>query len=186
MAHLLAQNWWAFALRGTLAIAFGLVVFAFPRAALLSFVLLFAGYAIADGLFAMMAAVRAAGAGGRWGLYALEGAVGPVVGITALAWPRLTVLIFLTLVAAWALLIGCLMLTAAIRAGAHHGRWFLALGGLMSIAYGALMILAPKLGALVLTWWLGAYAMVFGITLLALAFRLRARHVDADSRRRAD
>jgi uncharacterized membrane protein HdeD (DUF308 family) len=183
MAHLLARNWWAFALRGALSIAFGLVVLAFPRAALLSFVLLFAGYAIADGLFAMMAAVRSTESGGRRGLYALEGVVGPIVGVTALAWPRLTVLVFLILIAAWALLIGGVMLIAAFRASAHHGRWWLALCGLLSILYGALLIGAPMLGALVLTWWLGAYAVAFGTFLLVLAFRLRQRHVDADSRR---
>jgi Flp pilus assembly protein TadB len=63
-----------------------------------------------------------------------------------------------------------------------HGRWWLALGGLASIAYGVLLIIAPLIGALVLTWWLGAYALVFGVLLLVLAFRLRTKH---DARRQS-
>ena len=39
-----------------------------------------------------------------------------------------------------------------------------------------ILIAAPLIGALVLTWWFGAYALVFGVALLILAFRLRARH----------
>jgi uncharacterized membrane protein HdeD (DUF308 family) len=70
------------------------------------------------------------------------------------------------------------MMTAAFRLNIEHGRWWLALGGLASIVYGALLIVTPLIGAVVLTWWLGAYAMVFGALLLVFAFRLRARHND--------
>jgi uncharacterized membrane protein HdeD (DUF308 family) len=47
-------------------------------------------------------------------------------------------------------------------------------GGVVSLLYGFLMILAPLLGAVVLTWWLGAYSLVFGVALIVLAFRLRS------------
>lgn len=70
---------------------------------------------------------------------------------------------------------GGLMLWAAFRLDADSGRWWLVFGGVVSLAYGALLIVAPIIGALVLTWWLGAYALIFGVALLVLAFRLRAR-----------
>jgi uncharacterized membrane protein HdeD (DUF308 family) len=68
------------------------------------------------------------------------------------------------------------MLVAAFKLNIEHGRWWLVLGGAVSVAYGVLLIVTPLIGALVLTWWFGAYALVFGIALLVLAFRLRARH----------
>jgi uncharacterized membrane protein HdeD (DUF308 family) len=92
--------------------------------------------------------------------------------------PGLTVVVFVLLIAFWALLSGGLMLGAAFRLQPDHGRGWLIFGGIISIIYGALLIVAPLLGALVLTWWLGAYALVFGITLLVLAFKLRSRHQD--------
>jgi uncharacterized membrane protein HdeD (DUF308 family) len=175
MSEALARNWWAIALRGVLAIVFGLVTFIVPGATMLSLVLLFAAYAFVDGVFAIIAAVRSARSQERWGLLVLEGIVDIVAGVVAIVWPGLTILTFVLLVAAWALVSGALMAVAAFRLNLDHGRWWLVLGGLASIVYGLLLIGAPLIGALVLTWWLGAYALVFGVFLLILAFRLRAR-----------
>jgi len=174
MFSTLAKNWWAFALRGVLGILFGLIAFVLPGVTMLSLVIVFAAYAIMDGVFAIIAAVRAAEHHQRWTLFLLEGVIGILAGVLAFVWPALTVVVFVTLVAFWALLTGGLMLAAAFRLHADHGRWWFALGGVVSIIYGALLLVAPMLGALVLTWWIGAYAIVFGITMLIAAFRLRS------------
>ncbi|HWU25701.1 MAG TPA: HdeD family acid-resistance protein [Rhizomicrobium sp.] len=172
--RVLARNWWLFAIRGVLGILFGMLAFLLPGVTMLSLVTVFAAYAIADGLFAIVAAMRASQHNERWTPFLLEGIVGLVVGALAMVWPALTVLVFVLLVGAWALLTGGLMLSAAYRLGLDHGRWWFALGGVASILYGLLLFIAPVLGALVLTWWLGAYAIVFGVALLLGAFRLRA------------
>ena len=67
------------------------------------------------------------------------------------------------------------MLASAFNLNIDHGRWWLALGGIASIVFGVLLVIAPLIGAIVLTWWIGAYAMVFGISLLVLAFKLRQK-----------
>ena len=67
------------------------------------------------------------------------------------------------------------MLAAAFQT--ETGRWWLFFGGIAALVYGVLMIAAPLIGAIVLTWWLGAYALVFGIALLVLAFKLRSRFI---------
>jgi uncharacterized membrane protein HdeD (DUF308 family) len=169
---LLARNWWAIASRGVLGILFGLVALFLPGATMLSLVLLFAAYVFVDGVLAIVAAVRAAQQHERFGLLVLEGIVNIITAAIAVVWPGITVVAFVLLVAIWAIVSGALMLSAAIRI--DYGRWWLALGGLASLIYGALLIGAPLIGALVLTWWLGAYALVFGVSLLVLAFRLRA------------
>ena len=171
----LAENWWAIAVRGVLGILFGVLALIFPGATILSFVLVFAAYLLVDGVFAIIAAVRAARRRDRWGLLTFEGIANIAAAVIAVLWPGLTVLAFVVLIAAWAIVTGVLMLGAAFRLNIQHGRWWLALSGAASLVFGILLILAPLAGAIVLTWWIGAYALVFGAALLVLAFRLRSR-----------
>lgn len=171
----LAENWWAIAVRGVLGILFGILALIFPGATILSFVLVFAAYLLVDGIFAIIAAVRAARRRDRWGLLTFEGIANIAAAVIAVLWPGLTVLAFVVLIAAWSIVTGVLMLGAAFRLNIQHGRWWLALSGAASLVFGILLILAPLAGAIVLTWWIGAYALVFGAALLVLAFRLRSR-----------
>jgi uncharacterized membrane protein HdeD (DUF308 family) len=176
MSETLARNWWAVALRGVLAIIFGMIAFLMPAVTMLSLVLVFGVYAVVDGVLAIVSAVRSARRHERWGFLVLEGIVDIAAGVVSFLWPGLTILMFVLIVAAWALVTGGLMTAAAFRLQLDHGRWWLVFGGLASIVYGVLLIIAPLIGALVLTWWIGAYALVFGVLLLTLAFRLRTRH----------
>jgi uncharacterized membrane protein HdeD (DUF308 family) len=169
----LADNWWALALRGLFAIVFGIIAFAMPAAAMLALVLIFGAYSIADGIFNIVLAVRGARSHERWGLFLINGLLGIAIGIAAAIWPGITVLAFVFMVAAWALLSGGLMLGAALGLKISHGRWFLVFGALASLLYGFLLFASPLIGALVLTWWVGAYSLVLGVTLIVLAFRLR-------------
>jgi uncharacterized membrane protein HdeD (DUF308 family) len=172
----LTQNWWLFTLRGIFGIVFGLIALIFPGPTMLSMVIVFSAYMLVDGVAGIVSAVRAMRRRDRWGLLALEGLVDIAAGIVAFLWPGITVLAFVLLIATWAIVSGALMTTAGFRLNISHGRWWLILGGLVSLAYGALLIAAPLIGALVLTWWLGAYALVFGIALIIFSFRLRSRH----------
>jgi uncharacterized membrane protein HdeD (DUF308 family) len=171
----LAQNWWLFTLRGVFGIIFGCLAFAFPGPTMLSLVLLFAAYTLVDGVAGIISAVRAIRRSDRWGFLLFAGLLNIAVSISALLWPGLTVLAFVLLVASWAIVTGALMMAAAFRLNTEHGRWWLVLGGLLSLVYGVLLILAPLIGALVLTWWMGAYALAFGIALVIFSFRLRSR-----------
>jgi uncharacterized membrane protein HdeD (DUF308 family) len=175
MCAVLAENWWAMALRGVFGILFGLIALFAPGPTILSLVLLFSAYMLVDGVFGIISAVRAAGRYERWGLLLLEGLVNIAAGVIAFLLPGLTVIVFVLLMAAWALVSGGLMLGAAFKLTQQHGRWWLALGGVVSMIYGVLLAIAPLIGALVLTWWLGAYALAFGVILLVLAFRLRGQ-----------
>lgn len=175
MCAQLAQNWWAVAMRGVFAILFGLVALFLTGPTLLSLVLFFSAYMLVDGIVGIVAAVRAARGGERWGMLIFEGVLNIAVGVIAFVMPGLTVIAFVLLLGAWSLVSGALMLGAAFRLSQRHGRWWMALAGISSIVLGILLAIAPLMGAVVLTWWVGAYALVFGIALLVLAFRLRAR-----------
>jgi uncharacterized membrane protein HdeD (DUF308 family) len=181
MNAVLARNWWAVGLRGVFTIIFGIVAVVIPVVTLAALVLLFAAYLLVDGIFAIVAGLRAAGHHGRWGTLIFEGIVDLIVSAIAFFWPLATVLAFVYLMGAWAIVSGVVLLSGAFRIHLTHGRWLAVFGGIVSIAWGILLLLWPFTGALVLTWWMGAYALFFGGALLVLAFRLRRRRHDLPS-----
>jgi uncharacterized membrane protein HdeD (DUF308 family) len=170
----LARNWWLFLLRGLAGILFGIITIVAPGISLAALVILFGAYAFADGVLAVVAAVRRRGQS-RWGMLLLEGLVGIGAAAVTLVWPGITAIALLYLIAAWAIVTGILELVAAVRLRKEiKGEWLLALGGVASIVFGTLIVLYPAAGALAVVLWIGAYALVFGVLLVVLSFRLRA------------
>ncbi|WP_027133014.1 HdeD family acid-resistance protein [Geminicoccus roseus] len=185
MNAILAQNWWAMALRGAFAVLFGILAFVLPGATILSLVLIFAAFSLVDGIFTIVAAIRGARAGERWGLLLAHGIASVAIGVIAFVWPGITVVAFVLLIAAWALISGITMLVSAFKLKTSHGRGWLLFGGIASTLYGILLVVSPLIGALVLAWWIGAYAVVIGVVLLVLAFRLKShsgRHPSRSAR----
>lgn len=177
MATLLARNWWALALRGAASILFAILAFALPGITLAVIVILFGAYALVDGIFAIVSAIRALQGHKPWGSFLLEGAFGIVIGLVTFFVPGVTLTFLVALVAIWAIITGALEIAAAVRLRRHvPGEWLLILTGVVSVLFGILLFAAPLTGALVIVWWLGAYALIFGILLLMLAFRLRSLH----------
>jgi uncharacterized membrane protein HdeD (DUF308 family) len=172
----LARHWWAIVLRGVIAVLFGVVALAAPGAVLLSLALLFGIYLLIDGVIGLVSTVRAVTAHGHWGALLAEAVLNIIMGLIALFLPAAAVLAFVLLMAAWALVSGGLMVAAAVKLHASHGRWWLALGGVASLIWGVLLVAAPLVGAVVLAWWLGIYAIIFGVALLACGWRLRGQH----------
>jgi uncharacterized membrane protein HdeD (DUF308 family) len=173
----LARNWWALALRGLAAILFGVLAFVWPGITLWALVLLFGSYMLVDGIFAIVAAVRAARREARWWLLLIEGVLGVLAGLVAFFWPGLTTLALLYFIAAWAIVTGILEIVGAIRLRQEiEGEWALGLSGALSVLFGILLVVIPApAGLLSLVWLIGAYALAFGVLLLVLAFRVRNR-----------
>ncbi|TMH07741.1 MAG: HdeD family acid-resistance protein [Betaproteobacteria bacterium] len=171
----LTRNWWALTVRGAAAVLFGIVALFLPGEAIITLALLFSAYLLTDGAFAIVAGVRAARRGERWWSFVLEGAADITAAVITLLWPGLTVVAFVALTAAWAVITGALMLVASRRLTEQLGRWMLVLAGVLSLLWGVMLIAAPFAGAIVLTWWMGAYALLFGATLIGLSVRLRSR-----------
>ena len=171
----LAQHWWAMVLRGVIAILFGIIALAAPGTVLLSLAFLFGIYLLADGVLGLVGTVRTVSAHGHWVALLAEAVVNILMGLIALFIPGTAVLFFVLIMAAWALISGGLMLSAAVRLHISHGRWWLALGGIVSLIWGMMLIAAPLMGAVVLAWWLGIYAIIFGVALLASGWRLHGQ-----------
>jgi uncharacterized membrane protein HdeD (DUF308 family) len=167
--------WWSFALRGVLAILFGIVAIIWPGLTLGALVILFGAYALVDGIFALVAMVTDGGHG-RWLPLLLVGLAGVVAGILTLVWPGLSALALIYVVAAWAVVIGVLQVVAAIQLRREiTGELWLALSGVVSVLVGLFFFAFPGDGAVALVIVIGIYAIIFGVALVALGLRLRAR-----------
>ena len=181
MLALMTKNWWLVAIRGIAAIAFGILAIALPGVTLITLIYLFAAYALVDGVSSIISAVRGdpSTRGHGW-TAVLIGVAGIVAAVGAVLLPGLTALTLLYLVAAWAIVSGAAHIVAAIRLRREiQGEWLMALGGVASVAFGVLLVIAPGAGLLSLLLLVGSYAIIFGFILLGLAWRLRGFHGQA-------
>jgi uncharacterized membrane protein HdeD (DUF308 family) len=170
----LARQWWVFLIRGIVALAFGLLGFFYPAATLVTLVLFYGAYALVDGVFAAVSAVRGKeGMGPRWWL-ALVGVLGIVAGLVTFAWPGITTLALLTVIGVWALIYGVFEIVGAIRLRKEiDNEWLLLMHGALAVLFGLVVLLRPGAGALALIWLIASFAFASGVLLIGLAFRLK-------------
>jgi uncharacterized membrane protein HdeD (DUF308 family) len=170
----LAKSWWAIALRGAAAIIFGILALLMPDITLTALVFLFGAYALVEGVFAVVAALRRRPGERAWWAMLLQGLVSIAVGVVTFFMPDLTALALVYLIAAWALITGMLEIVAAIGLRKLiRGEWWLAVSGVLSGSFGIMLFVWPGAGALALVLWIGIFSIVLGMLLLLLAFRLR-------------
>jgi uncharacterized membrane protein HdeD (DUF308 family) len=179
-----AGRWWVLALRGGVAILFGLAALLRPGLALEALILFFGAYAIVDGIFAIVGIFDGTRAGTpRW-LLLLEGVVGILAGLIAFIFPGLTAVALLYPIAIWALATGLAEIFTAIRLRNEiQGEWALIAGGALSVIFGIVLAALPAVGILSLIWLIGIYAIAFGVLLLVTAFRVRGEEASGGGNR---
>lgn len=170
LRQIVAKHWWILLVRGLVAILFGLCAFIYPGWTLASLVLLYGAYCLADGIVALFG-----GVGGGFWRSLLLGIVGILAGLATFAYPGLTAIVLLYLIAGWAIVRGIVEIVIAIEfRKVLVGEWMLIVAGVVSILFGALLIMNPGAGALSVIWIIGGYTLVFGALLVALSFRVKA------------
>jgi uncharacterized membrane protein HdeD (DUF308 family) len=173
VAEFLARSWWLMAIRGLIAVVFGVVAFIAPAITILTLVLLFGAFAMANGILSLILAYKAP-KGSRLGGLIFGGILGIIAGLIAFLMPGITALSLVMLVGAWAILTGVMEIVAAVKLRkVITNEWLLVLAGIASIAFGVIVFFVPSAGALALTWWIGAYAIFFGALLIVLAFKMK-------------
>jgi uncharacterized membrane protein HdeD (DUF308 family) len=175
----LTRKWWIIVLQGVAAILFGVLAFAQPGATLAALLLLVAIWALADGILSLVASVGAAETKEPWWPWVLHALVSVGVGLVALRWPGITAFALLLLIAYWAILRGILTIVAAIQLRrVIPGEFWMILGGIISILFGAWIVIAPAEGALAVIWLIGFYAVAFGVTLVLAGVGLKRLNVE--------
>jgi uncharacterized membrane protein HdeD (DUF308 family) len=175
LMEVLTRNWGWFALRGVFGVIFGLLTFFNPAISLASLILVFGAYALADGVFTVIAAVMNRRGEPHWVALLIGGLAGIAAGLVTFVMPGVTALVLLYFIAAWAIITGVAEIVTAIRLRkVITGEWLLAFAGVLSLLLGVFLVVRPGAGALAVVLWIGAYALVFGIMMIALALRLRS------------
>jgi uncharacterized membrane protein HdeD (DUF308 family) len=170
----LSRDWWHFAVRGVLAIVFGIMTLIWPGLTMTALVLLFGAFALVDGIFTMFTGLESRKYFKQWWTLLLEGLTGIVIAALTFVWPNVTALVLLYFIAVWAIFTGIFEIMAAIELrNVIVGESAMILYGLLSIVLGVLLFAFPQAGAVSLAWAIGFYAIVAGIMEIVVAFRLR-------------
>lgn len=175
LATLLSRNWWVLLLRGLLAIAFGVLAWMQPGITITALALLFGAYAMADGILGIWGSIAGRKVNEDWWILLLWALISIAAGIATFMAPGITAMVLLYFIAAWAIAIGLIQIVSAIRLRKQiRDEWWLILAGLISVAFGALLIFRPGAGAVGMLWVIATYAIFFGILLVFLSFRVRS------------
>lgn len=164
-----AKNWWVLLIRGILAVLFAFMAFILPGLTLVTLVLLYGVYALVDG----MTALWVGGLARAW-WFVLLGMLGVIVGIITFISPGITAVALLYLIAAWAIIRGVFEIVTAIQLRKEiSNEWLLIIAGILSVLFGLVLAANPAAGALAMVWVIGSYALIVGLMMIGLAFRLR-------------
>ncbi|MCO5400245.1 HdeD family acid-resistance protein [Ralstonia soli] len=174
MLHTLSKLWWVLALRGLCALAIGVGAFVAPAVTLAVLVLVFGAYALVEGCLLLMTSFASqTPKRDRWPVL-LQGLLGVAVGVLTLFNPAVTALGLLLYIAAWLLAQGVLQIVVAVRLREElAGEWWLILGGIASVLLAGYLLWRPEAGVLAVVWWIGAWAIVWGMALILAALRVR-------------
>jgi len=176
MLELLSRYWWAFVLRGIFAIIFGLLAWIWPAITLPVIVIFFGAYAFVDGILLVINALGGWHREQHHWLLLLEGLVGVGIGIITFINPAVTAIALLFYIAVWSIATGVLEISSAIQLRKEvRGEGWMVLSGIASIVFGLLLMIFPGAGALGVIWLIAAYAIVFGVMLIGLGFKVKSR-----------
>jgi uncharacterized membrane protein HdeD (DUF308 family) len=171
-----AANWRTLALRGFVALLFGLVVLFWPGLVLAALSLLFGIYALLDGGVVLVPALRTSDRSARRWLPLAEGAVGVIAGVVALFWPGMSASGLLYIIGGWVAATGILKITTTIvLRNEVENTWLLAGSGALSVLFGAIVAALAGSDLPSLAPFIGVFAIVVGLALIVFAFRTRDR-----------
>lgn len=174
MIRELAKYWWLMVLRGVLAILFAVMAFVSPSITLSILVVFLGAYFLVDGIFSLAHGFRIRKTDTHWWVLVLEGLLGIVAGIVCLSMPGITVVFMVGLIALWSVVTGILEIILAVRLRKEiQNEWMLVVAGVFSIIFGVLLFMQPLAGVVVISWWLGIYALFFGIFMITVGARLK-------------
>jgi uncharacterized membrane protein HdeD (DUF308 family) len=156
------------ALRGALAIVLGAICVIWPGVTIGVIVALFAVYCFADAIMELSRLFGSGETAGRRILMLLMAVIDVGAGIAAIAYPGITTGVLVVVVGVWAMVTGGFELAAAWSLSRSGSGW-LALGGVLSVFVGILLVASPGIGAVSLALVFGIYLLAYGGSLVALA-----------------
>jgi uncharacterized membrane protein HdeD (DUF308 family) len=170
----ISDKWWLWLVRGILAIVLGVIALAQPTAALLGLTIWLGAYFLVDGVVSLFHGFGEQPTGrSRWPLI-IWGVIGILAGITIFARPLTSVLTLGVIIGVWAIIFGVLEVVNGIRLReVIDNEVWLIIGGVASVVFGILMLTNVLAGLLAVAFIIGIWALVVGVTLVLLSFRIK-------------
>lgn len=174
MLKSLADHWWVVFVRGLCAVIMGILAVMLPGITLVSLLMVYGVFAIADGITAIWIGLKARHERRIWWEMVISGALAIFAGILVSAWPGLTAMIFVIMIGVFAIMRGVMEIVAAIQLRkVIDDEWMLILSGIISILFGGMLVAKPGEGAIAMVLLIGAFMIAIGAMTIGLALRLR-------------
>ncbi|MEO8514637.1 MAG: DUF308 domain-containing protein [Ignavibacteria bacterium] len=173
MIDALQKRWWLIAVRGFLAVIFGVLALCSPYIVIFSLITFFAFFAILSGFFILTLAFL--GETDNKGIRILEGLIFLGSGIVVLLNPVSALGGIMIFIAAWAILTGITQIFGAIKLRkVIVNEWLMIFNGIISIIFGILLAGNLIQGAGVMLMVFGVFAILSGLFSIMLAFRIKS------------
>lgn len=178
----ISSNWWAFIIKGFLALIFSVLAFIMPVTAILALAIVFGAFALADGIFGIIASVRKIRKGKRWGWLIFSAIISILAGIAVIVSPLIATVVIASFLWAsisfWSIFVGISEIITALRLRKEiKGELWMIFSGLFSVILGAIIlwmfITQPENVLLASGWLLGINAFLSAMTYFFLGFKLK-------------
>ena len=174
MKGLTKRSWGELLFGGIIALLFGIIASVWPGRTLMTVIAFFGVFILAEGVVTVIVSIIRRNTYERWWLALIGGIIGILIGGLTVAHPIGTTLFLLYMIAVWALITGVFSIIAAIRLGKEiSNEWYLILAGIVAIIFSIFVFARPAAAAVTIMWIISAFAILFGILLIVLAFRFR-------------
>ncbi len=172
----ISRHWWVVLLRGAILIVLGVYALLMPGVTLAMMVWVLGAFLVVDGVVAMIAA--ALGKMEPRGWIIVRGAIVLLIGIAILSWPAIfgavAAMVLVYFVAIGLVINGVLEIVVAVRdRKSIKGEGWLILSGVLLVLFGIVIAGVPLLAAEVMIRVAGVFAILFGATVVTIAFQLR-------------
>jgi uncharacterized membrane protein HdeD (DUF308 family) len=171
------------ALRGIIAVLFGIAALVWPGLTIFALIYLFGAFSLIEGIITVFASFRVRQLQRYWWVTLIEGLIGIIIGVIAFASPKLTAIALLFLIATWAILTGVFEVVGAFSG--HRPaelEWAMGIAGALTILLGILLIAQPGAALLTIVWLVGIYAIIWGLVLLVRSFQRHTPSTDTSGR----
>ena len=174
LSTMLQRSWWVLLVRGLAAIVFGVLTWMQPAASAVALLVIFGAYVLVDGALGVYGAIKNRNQSSHWWVMLIWGLAGVIVGVLTFINPAITGLVLTIYIGVWAVVTGVMQIIAAMRLRKEiEGEWLLVLSGLLSVVFGGFVLSQPMAGMMAMVWVIATYAVIFGVLMILLAFRVK-------------
>ena len=179
MKEVFSSIWWLVLLRGLVVLIMGLLLILRPVPTIIILFYLLGFYWFLDGILTIFESIRGRKSHKDWGWGVFVGIISALAGVIVFTQPYISALFGFTLViylvAFMALASGIWGILTGIRLRKTiSNEWSMIVGGAFAALFGILLIINPLVSAMTLVWLMGLFALIGGIVLIIVSFRIRS------------